>query len=262
MREAVARQRRAVGQRAHRRRREQRALPRELVARPLDRRGRHLERVGDHRRGEVAADEARRLEHELPVRVEPLHLLLDEPADRRGHDARDVAERTREPPAIAVVDDGRRREQLVDEAHQEERVAVAAAVDDGRELRRERVPREARVEVRRDVARGEVPERDLLARRAGAQLAHHAPQRVLARRGVDRTVAAEHQQPRRVGAAREHRDEIERRVVAPVQVLEHQHEDLLRAHHEQHVGHLAQHALGRAAEQLARGNVALAQRGR
>ncbi|HEY8518385.1 MAG TPA: ATP-binding protein [Candidatus Binatia bacterium] len=96
VREAIARQRRAVGQRRDRRRREHRALPRELVAQLLDCGDRQLERIGDHRRRELAPDEARGLEYALALRVEPLHLLLDELAERRRHRARDVVERPRD----------------------------------------------------------------------------------------------------------------------------------------------------------------------
>jgi hypothetical protein len=68
---------------------------------------------------------------------------------------------------------------------------------------------------------------------------------------VYRTIAGEDEQACRFLATSEHPEKIERRIVAPMEVLEHEDERHLRGQHFERLRHLAQHALLRDAEELA-----------
>ena len=68
---------------------------------------------------------------------------------------------------------------------------------------------------------GEVLERKFVAEPVRLQLALDAFERMVAKDHVHRPVGPDHHQSRRVAPAREIGEQIERRIVAPVQVLEH-----------------------------------------
>ena len=97
---------------------------------------------------------------------------------------------------------------------------------------------------------GQVLERQLLTQAVRLQLPLDAFQRVVAEDDVDRPIGADHHQPRRVAAPRQVADEIERRVVAPVQIFEHDDQRRLGGDRLDRLGHLAQHAFAGGARPL------------
>ena len=73
------------------------------------------------------------------------------------------------------------------------------------------------------------------------------PQRMPGRRHVGRPIGREDHQAGWLWAAREHREQVDRRRVAPVQILEDEHERRLCGHHVERFYELAQHSLPRRA---------------
>ena len=100
---------------------------------------------------------------------------------------------------------------------------------------------------------GQVLERQFLTEAVRLQLPLDALQRMLAEDDVDRPIRADHHQPCGVAAPGEVADQIERRVVAPVQILEHDDERRLDGDRVHRLGHLAQHAFAGGRRDLAVG---------
>jgi hypothetical protein len=75
-------------------------------------------------------------------------------------------------------------------------------------------------------------------------------ERVLADLNLDRSIRAQQEQPGRAGPSRQIGDQIQRRIVGPVKVLEPEHEETLSAQRLQRLRHFAQHSLGHCAGRL------------
>ena len=67
---------------------------------------------------------------------------------------------------------------------------------------------------------------------------------------VDRAIGADEEQPRRLVAPREEREEIEGRGITPVQILENQDQRRLRSQRLDCLRHLSKHSLARGAQQF------------
>ncbi len=151
---------------------------------------------------DLAPADRARPQHRRGAHGHPFH-----PADHG------VAQVRRHRCARVVGEAGR---QLLDE----QRVAVGALDDAGDDLGgRRRVEQGA--QQLGDVARTESDELEVAGAAAG-QLGRELPQRVT-RRDVLAAVGADGAHGQRAGVAGEERDQVERRAVGPVQVLEHQH---------------------------------------
>jgi hypothetical protein len=130
-----------------------------------------------------------------------------------------------------------------DDVHHEQRIALGALVDARREplglrfVERGEAPRD----VLRDLAPRQQPERQLAAQAARLQLLLGVEQRVVVEGRLRRTQGADDQQTRRLPAPRDAGDEVDRRAIAPLQVLEHQQQCLIAGQDLERVGHLAQH---------------------
>jgi hypothetical protein len=136
------------------------------------------------------------------------------------------------------------RAHLRDHGVDEQRIPIGAGMDRRGEPRRDLRAWKTRLEIARDVGLREIVHGELVTLPAQAQPADHVGQAVLLHGDVRRPVGPDHHQPRRLTTLAEQRQQIERRRIAPVQVLEHEHEchrpgQLLRQH-----GKLAQHAFG------------------
>ncbi len=94
----------------------------------------------------------------------------------------------------------------------------------------------------RDRGLVERTERQRVAQPAQRQLVHERVERPFAR-----APGGHHEQPRGLGAARERDERLERRGVAPVHVLEHEHERLGLGELLEQLEHLAQHPVARRA---------------
>ena len=68
---------------------------------------------------------------------------------------------------------------------------------------------------------------------------------------VDGTVGADQEQPRGLPPPGDQREQIDGRRIAPVQVLEHEHEGRFGRQRLDHLRHLAQHPLARGPQELA-----------
>src|SRR5262249_45197839 len=109
---------------------------------------------------------------------------------------------------------------------------------------------EAPGQVSGDVPLVEELERDLLAQAVDPQLLHERAQGMPCDDDVHRPVAYEDENASRLLPAGEHPEQVERRVVAPVEVLEHEHDWRAGAQGLDGLRHLAQHALLGDAEQV------------
>ena len=85
-------------------------------------------------------------------------------------------------------------------------------------------------------------------------------ERVRAHDHVDGTIGGEEHQASGLSAPGKGRDEIERRVVAPVDVFQHEHEWHLGGQRLERLGHLAEHPLPRGAEDLSLETIAVGRR--
>ena len=77
------------------------------------------------------------------------------------------------------------------------------------------------------------------------QLTHECVQRMAGDRRLHRAIRREHQQPRRLRPSGETPEQRNGRRVAPMQVLECEHERALGGEHLERLGQLSQHALAR-----------------
>jgi hypothetical protein len=204
-----------------------------------------VEGHGERRHRELLADHARCREHPLLVGGAARHVLLDERAQARRDLAAKPVERAVDAPRTGVAGELVALEPIVDDVCHEQRVAGGALVQQRGQLARKAVPRKALREVRADRRLGQRLQRQLRALAASEQLARERRERVPLRDEIAGTVGAEHQQACVAAPARERRDQVDRRAVAPVQVLEDQHQRCRRRELAERVQHLAQASLRR-----------------
>ena len=119
-----------------------------------------------------------------------------------------------------------------------------------REPVRKPVPWEPRVQQRGRVGGREKVERQVPGQALGRKLLLHRLQPRPRERDIDRTIGEHEQQPARTGAARHQPDEVHRRVVAPVEIVEEEHERRIGSQRLERLGDLTEHAVGRRAKSL------------
>ena len=147
----------------------------------------------------------------------------------------------RHPPPPAGDGDEPALEQVVDRGREEERVPLGAAVDLGHERGVDRVAREPLREIRADVIAGEELERQLHASTTGDQTLLHRLQRMSPDHQIHRSVRADDQQARGSGALGDVGERVDCRTVAPVQVLEDEHERAIPRQRLERLAELPQH---------------------
>ena len=221
------------------------------VAAPLDdgRVGAHDRR--HHRGRELLARDARSLQDAPVVVAHLLDLLLDHLAQAIRRGRLDVLGRRARAPPVRTPDERALHHPLLRDLDDEERVPVRPPMDGMDERRRQRRAGEADREKIRHRVLAEERERNLVEESACAELDHRAAERVAADDDVDGPVRRQDEEARRLGAAREERDQVDRGAVAPLQVLEDEHQGAFGAERRDGFRHLAQHALGSRAEELA-----------
>ena len=219
---------------------------RELFCARLDCHRVALERGGDERGREPRAGERGGLEQGGVVLHQALDLLLEQRPQPLGDACLELRRRRRERPAARVASQRAVVAQAVDGGNEEERVAVRAPVQRGGELGR-RGAVEARGEIGLDVVDAEEVERQLLPASLRHQARAQGAQAVLGEDHLDRPVAADHQQARRLATLGKAGERVERRGIAPVQVLERQHQRRRCRERPRRLRELAQHALAAAA---------------
>jgi hypothetical protein len=111
-----------------------------------------------------------------------------------------------------------------------------------REAVRQLLGREPQAQVALDLRRAQELERDLAAAPAELEVHLEAAQGMTVHHELDRPIGRDHEQARGLGAVGEERQEIERRVVAPVQVLEDEDERRVARETLERLDELEQHA--------------------
>ena len=220
--EAVARHLRPVGPGEQRRRGQELPLSRQLVAALFDRQRIRAEAGRDRRHGELVAEHARHLEQALRLRLQARNLLLDQLAKALRDGARNLVEGplSRQRPSSA----SRTRSAMsssttrtMKSGFPSVRRCTARASSGLKGM-----PAEALRQIGADMRLAQKGQRDVLALAAHPQLLNERPQRVSRHDDIHRAIASDHEQARRLLPPREHRQQIERRIVAPVEILEHQ----------------------------------------
>jgi hypothetical protein len=199
---------------------------------------------------ELDPTEARRLEQLAVLRVQAVELLFD----HRPQTLRDGGQLGAKPlahhPTLVSLDDRSACEQVIDEGHQEERVAAGPLAEEPCHLVREAAPCEAALQVLRHGVDPEIVERDLATTAARQQSLRDCPQRMVRENQLDGAIGREHKEPSRLRPHGDERQQIHRRRIAPVEIFEHEDERDLGAERLDELRHLAQHALAGGAEQV------------
>ena len=135
---------------------------------------------------------------------------------------------------------------MIDQCHEEERVAVTAIDQQRQQVLRQLGARKASSEVARHVRRRKPTEQDLTAETLAQQFAFDRRHRVPMCDRVGRPQRAQDHQAGRRAAMSEDGKQIERGVVAPLQVLENHHEGDFGGQRIEAGRELVQRVLGRA----------------
>jgi hypothetical protein len=198
----------------------------------------------------ASANQARDFQQGPCIGIHPLDLLPDRLAqalrehqlasDGMFHDA----------PSSIAVDEHAARDQLIEQADEEQRVAFGPQVNGVRQCVHRRLAvrnwGKALHHVRRDSAFVERWQLDSSAELAGLQVACHAFDQI--RAGLARSISRDDQHSRRLTPPCERGEPVDRRRIAPVQVLDLQNQCRVLRQRFESVGQLAQHALWRRAD--------------
>jgi hypothetical protein len=142
-------------------------------------------------------------------------------------------------------------DQVVDRVHHEERIALGPLMDERNQLRGKLVGGEPDREVLPHSGLCEVFERQFLALLPRDEFLLHRLERVPAGNQLRRPVGPDQHQVSRPTASGDIGDQVQRRVVAPVKVLQHEHERRVGRQGIQRITHFAQHPLARGARRVA-----------
>ena len=190
--------------------------------------------------------------------MQAINLLFDERAQALRDGARDLSNGSSQPPAIVLQLQHPKGDELVHHPHHEERIAVRALVHGTRQLGRKRMPAETLRQIRGDMRLAQEREGDVLALAPHPQLLNERAQGMRLHDDIHRAIAADHQKARCFLAARQHAEQVEGRIVAPVEILDHQQERGRGGQCLDGFRHLTQHALLGDPEQLAAQRLAIA----
>ena len=130
--------------------------------------------------------------------------------------------------------------QMLHDVHHEQGIAVRARRDQRGERGGHR-PAQSPGHIRRHVLGGQELQPQLFPLPPPTQLLHHAAQRMRPEHHLHRTIRPQHQQPRRLAPLRQVGEGLDRRVIAPLQVFQDQHQHPVGRQHLQRLGELAQH---------------------
>jgi hypothetical protein len=164
--------------------------------------------------------DARRPERAPVVVVERLHLALDEAANRRRQFRFHLRQRCREHPLPVFLLDDLTPPQIAQQVGHEQGIAFGTPMDEGREIRREPMARKLQPDVSVDCRFVEKPRRHVAAQVARHEIELQRQERVARLRELGRLVGRDDEQPPVVEAAREISDQIDRRGIWPMHVVE------------------------------------------
>ena len=209
------------------------------------------ERGRDGAGGKLAAGGASRLEDPLILVGQALDLPLDQmPQALR----KDIAERLHwlpQSPGSLLLREDPLRHELIEQRGEKERISVGdlegrcpeggweLVGGDGWEL----VGGETKREIPLHVRLGERPESELARMTARQQTSPGRSERMPADDDVGRPVGAEEEEARWLFAHRERRKQVDRRRVAPLEIVEPENQRTLRGERLHGIAHLAQHPL-------------------
>src|SRR5258708_37135445 len=108
-----------------------------------------------------------------------------------------------------------------------------------------------RGQVRLQVSDDKPFERDLFAQSVKLQIALETLQRTTGKYDVQGPISRHDGKPRRVAPASQRRKDVERRRIGPVQILEHENQQIRRGQRFEGLAYLPQHALARCSQDLA-----------
>ena len=178
-----------------------------------------LERGCHRRRRELGARDARRLEQVAVLRSERGEPSLDERA-KRSRDARGERLERNGEAHTAVHRDRALRQPRLDEAGHEQGIAAGALREQAREPVGQLVrPQASRENVLRGVD-GERRQRQLMAEPGEGEPIDERRNGMASRAGLLGTVRAQDEEAGCLGAPRDHRQQVDRRVIRRVEVLE------------------------------------------
>ena len=201
---------------------------------------------GRDRRGKLHPGHAGRHQYRLLVRRQVLHLLFHQLPQRFRRPRRDVLRRPGEAPLAVDLPQLPLADQVVDRVHQEQRVAIRVAVEHESQLRGQAVSGKAPREVL--VHRGDAQElqRYFVTVAVQLQLVLDPSQGMRAGGGhIGGTVRSDNEQARRFPPPGQHAEQVDGGRVAPVQILEEEHERRLEGEGIQRLHQLSQHAIAR-----------------
>jgi hypothetical protein len=222
---------------------DQHALRSELLEQLLDGLRALAERGGDGGDGELVPDDARHLDGGTHGRGEGQKAPLDQLAQTDRRATRRLGQRSRDAPAALAPDERPARDQIVHGIDHEQGMPVRAIVEMGREPPHlvARCDAEAGIDVGLGVSRGQRCEGDLLALPASLEVLLHAAERVIVDDQVGRPEGPDDQQPGGFTLARDVRDQVDGRGIAPVEILEHEHQRPRTREDLERFGHLPEH---------------------
>ena len=218
----------------------------EALADRLDPVGRDAESRGHGRRVERRPGDARHLEH-VPLlgRHEP-QLPHDQLPEVVGHVLLDGRPGGRQSPAGPVLGQPAPGEEIVHQHDHEQGIAVRVGVDDGGDVTvHSSTPLKRRSRYAATSFLAQVLERDLGAPAPRAQRGQHLLDGMIEHRRQGRPVRPQQHRLRALRPLREHRDDVDRALIAPVQILQDEHQRVIDRDRLHQAGELAQHPLRR-----------------
>lgn len=223
-------------------------LANELRAALFDHRGRNVEGGSERGRRTLDAGDARRFEHAPIAGGQPIPLPGQKLMNAGGHHLVDRRELAAEDPSVVAPQNHVARAQIADDVAEEQRMAAGSPVKKLGQLPGKDVLWKSRIEILRHIILTERCERELDCRTAGRHLVNDAPERCARRRHLERSTAADDQEPRRLAPTADDLQQIERRGVGPVQIFQDEQErcvGIVRVGIErlERFGQLAQHTL-------------------
>src|SRR5262249_51491740 len=255
MNERVASGHAAVGKRVDSNTPDKELLPLELLAlflnthealiesRRTESRSLESRRYGDRRK--LDSGDRGNFEQSLLVPIDPLDLLFDHLSDAVGHAKFQIAQLNRQTPTAVAFRDQALRLKVVDCVHEKEGIAVRSLMKQRRQSVGQGVVNISPLEVARDRLLVEVLKRKLLTEPVCLQFLFHSLQRMIAYRDIHRAVGQNQHHPRRLSPPCKIRNQVERRVVAPMQVFDQKDERRRGRESLEDLGDFSQHSFRR-----------------
>ena len=202
----------------------------------------------DDGRQKLDTEHARHLQKRSVFIRQSLQPALDERAQSLGDLSEGLGSTVHYPAAIASAD-GVRLDQVLEKVHHKKGVAVATLVNGFRDVRRA-LGVDTGAHVSRDVAGRQQLEVEPLEQPPSFELVQHGAEMGSVDSRFSGTVGPDDQQTRGLGSLSNRSQQVQGRRVTPVEILEHEHERVLRGQSFQRIVQLAHHAVqGRALHQ-------------